>query len=116
MDTVAVFAAVDYTDYGRIRVWAAQQSQKQMLVLVTDDPSEQNAVLVRQLRCYEVAYAVVHMSAVVRSLADMQTAQARRNRVMLEMASQVVTFGGFEIPDVDESKVTRLIERDSCPK
>ena len=92
---VAVFVSPDFLDMGRLRVWAREvRSQAPGTVaLLTDDPSEANTVLARQLRCEGVVHGIVRTPTTLRSREQLETARRDRDTAMIELADAVVTFG-----------------------
>lgn len=89
--TVAVFVAPSYLDQARLRLWA--KTVETELVLLTDDPTDANAVIARQLRCSGVSSAVVRVTGTLRSTLAIELARERRDHLMARLADKVIDFG-----------------------
>lgn len=95
IEIVAVFVAPVFLDAGRLRVWAKTQAQS-LFVLLTDDPSEGNTILLRDLRCAGVVSAIVRTPGTQRSPAEREVARHRRDDYMAAAASKIVIFDACE--------------------
>jgi hypothetical protein len=97
---IAVFAAAAWTDQARLRLWAktvgaavVASQELQTVVLLTDDPSEANNVLARQLRCSNVVCAIVRTPGTMRSTIELGRARLRRDLAMAQLADAIFDFG-----------------------
>lgn len=91
---VAVFIAPEWHDQAKLRRWAKSlEDSSTELVLMTDDASDGNAVLSRQLRCSGVVSAFVRVPGMMRSAAELQRARAKRDDAMASVATVIVDFG-----------------------
>jgi hypothetical protein len=97
---IAAFVAPSWTDQARLRVWvktigaaSAASQELQPLVLLTDDPSDGNNVLARQLRCSNVVCAIVRMPGTMKSTIELAKARLQRDLAMARLADVVFDFG-----------------------
>jgi hypothetical protein len=90
---VAVFIAPTWHDQARLRRWAKSLDGTEAFVLLTDEPSEGNTVLLRQARCSGVIAAVVRVPGLMRSPQELQWARSRRDEMMARVAGSIVDFG-----------------------
>lgn len=101
---VAVFVELAWTDQARLRLWAKQQNADTAFVLLTDEPSDGNTVLARQLRCSGVVAAIVRIPGVMRSVAELERARCLRDLSMLEVSDSIVMFGSGMLIDTKYSQ------------
>jgi hypothetical protein len=104
MKIVAVFVAPTWTDQARLRLWAKTLEAVDM-VLLTDDLSDGNVVIARQLKCSEIICALVRTPGVMRSLPALEGARRARDAKMALLASTIYDFG--ELPGGSERFVCR---------
>lgn len=106
---VAVFVSPDFVDMGRLRVWARQlhSHDARTVVLLTDDPTDANSVLGRQLRCEHVVHAVVRTATTLRGLNELEQARRDRDAAMIAIATEVVLFGDHDAQQLAGKSVTR---------
>ena len=90
----AVFASALWVDQSRLRIWAKQT--KAALVLLTDDATDANVVLARQLRCSAVVAATVRVAGTLRSVQALTQGRAQRDEVMLQVSDEIVVFAQMD--------------------
>ena len=88
---VAVFADPTWVDQAKLRLWAKTRTEG-TVVLLTDDVTDANTVLARQLRCSGIVCMVARTPGTMRSEEEMRKSRAVRDRAMLELATEVVRF------------------------
>lgn len=95
-----MFAAAAWTDQARLRLWAktvgaaaVASQQLQTVVLLTDDPSEANNVLARQLRCSNVVCGIVRTPGTMRSTSELGRARLQRDLAIAQLADVIFDFG-----------------------
>jgi hypothetical protein len=99
-EVIAVFVASDWLDQPRLKVWA-KKVPKDAVVLLTDDPSDGNTVLARQLRaCEELVIAVVRTPGTRRSPQSALDAWVKRDATMIAIADRIVVFGQMQHPQL----------------
>lgn len=91
LEVVAVFVAPVYLDAGRLRIWAKTQARS-LFVLLTDDPSEGNTILLRDLRCADVVTATVRTPGTQRAPAEREAAKLMRDDYMVAASARLVIF------------------------
>lgn len=94
-EVFAVFVAKDWLDTDKLRLWVKRLPHG-VFVLLTDENTESNVVLIRQLRCDCITYALVATPGRLRSRANYEAAIIARDEVMAAVAKHVVDFG--ELP------------------
>jgi hypothetical protein len=106
MDTerIAVFVSPGWTDDMRLRVWA-KSLRPDVIVLLTDDPSEGNVVLMRQLKCSDTVCLIARIPGTMRSIRAVVDGKRRRDETMVSLATRVVDFG--DLPGGSERFVGR---------
>lgn len=110
--SLAVFVSPLWKDQAAIRLWAKLLGGSRSgtsrvdktaptirgiqveLVMITDDVSEGNAVLARQLRCSGIVCAVARLPTVLRSQSELDEARKQRDSTMAVVADAVWDFGG----------------------
>lgn len=90
---LAVFIAPGWSYQAIVRLWVKQLRQQPKMVLVTDDVTEGNTTLLRQLKCSSIVGAVVRMPGVMRSEAELERARLQRDAAMADLASIIYDFG-----------------------
>lgn len=93
---VAAFVSPLWKDQSALRLWAKLLGAKVAteIVLITDDASEGNVVLARQLRCSGIVCAVVRLPTVLRSQEALDKARHQRDSAMAMVVDAVWDFGG----------------------
>lgn len=98
--SIAAFVSPAWSDQSALRLWAkllgsvSEEYENLRIVLITDDASEGNAVLARQLRCSRIVCAVVRLPTVLRSQEALDKARHQRDSAMAMVADVVWDFGG----------------------
>lgn len=97
---VAAFVALDWSDQGYLRLWAKTLRERSIkwngpvtMVLLTDDVTDGNAVLTRQLRCSGIVSAAVRVPSTMRSQLELDRARLERDLTMANLADVVFDFG-----------------------
>lgn len=89
---LAVFVAASWLSQAQLRDWVKSLADG-TVVLLTDDLSDGNMVLLRQLKCSEVVVLVARTPGMMRSVQAIETAKRRRDEAMAAVADSVVDFG-----------------------
>lgn len=99
--SIAVFVSPAWRDQAALRLWAklladpaSTGNVKVELVLITDEASDGNSILARQLRCSGVVCAVVRLPTVLRSQQQLDEARSTRDTIMAKHVDLVWDFGG----------------------
>lgn len=92
VQVVAVWVTTGWTDVARLRLWA-KQVPTSFCILLTDDVTEANTVLARQLKCSDVTVGLIRLPGALRSADALWKARVRRDEVMVSLADEVVVFG-----------------------
>lgn len=92
---VGVFIADGFLDRELIQAYA-KRVQDSTVILLTDDPSEGNSVMMRSLRCKRVVYGIIRCPGTFRSMDEFREAQKYRDACLAEMSDVIVDFG--ELP------------------
>jgi hypothetical protein len=111
-EVAAVFIAQGWSDQTFMRMWVKMLVKKPTMVLATDDVTDGNSVLLRQLRCSGIVAAVVRIPGVMRSAVELARARLQRDSAMAELATVIYDFG--EMPGGVErfaGKQTIVVER-----
>ena len=97
---IAAFASETWSDQARLRVWAKLfEGQSELCVLLTEESTDANVVLARQLRCSGVAVALMRAGGTLRSPPELRAARARRDVLAMRMADEIVVFSAAEEAD-----------------
>ena len=110
-ETIAVFVAEDWFDIEPLRMWVKLQP-KTALVLLTDDVTDANAALTRQMRCDGIVSAMIRTPSARRAPAEYAAAKVKRDQYMAAVATSVVDFGNVAGgPNRFAGKVAAVIKR-----
>lgn len=95
---VAVFVSEAWLDQARLRLWAKQQASAGPCILLTDDVTDANTVLARQLKCSGVVVAIMRGAGTLRSAEELVRSRVKRDATMMAVSDETVVFLG---PDDD---------------
>jgi hypothetical protein len=93
---VSVFIALDWSDQASLRMWAKTMMLSEFLVLLTDEVTDGNAVLGRQLRCSGVVSASVRLPGLMRSELALEKARRLRDQTMARISDTIFDFGNVQ--------------------
>lgn len=93
IETISLFVAEDWLDHTQLRQWVKQTLSQMAFVLITDDFSTANAVLLRELRCSGIVVGVVRTPGSQQSALELASARFRRDSYMAAHSKHIFDFG-----------------------